>query len=162
MLSYAKQSGFTLVETLLYITISSILLVVITNLGYNVFVNRQKVLTGEEIIENANFVFSRIEHNIRKAKSVFLPLSAGDELSLEMDDAELNPTRFYLNGATIFFVQGTGAGMAITTDAIEITNLNFIKLINNQTGTSVKINIELSSSRSGTYSNFTTTFNLPH
>ncbi len=154
-------SGFTLVEALLYIAISSVLLVVITNLGYNVFINRQKVLAGEEIIENANFVFAKIGYNIRKAKSVILPLSAGDELSLETKNPELNPTRFYLDGAAMFFAQGIGSGAALTTNAIEITDLNFVKLTNNQTGISIKINIELSSSRSGTRLSFTTTFNLP-
>jgi len=161
MPSYFKQSGFTLVEVLLYITISSILLVVITNLGYNVFVNRQKVLAGEEIIENANFVFSRMEYNIRKAKSIILPLAAGNELSLEMENIELNPTRFYTDGATMFFAQSTGVGTALTSNAIEVTNLAFTKLTNNQTGISIKVNIEFSSSRAGTCSSFTTTFNLP-
>jgi type II secretory pathway pseudopilin PulG len=161
MPSYPKQSGFTLVEALVYITISSVLLVVITSLGYNVFVNRQKAIAGEEIIENANFVFARMEYNIRKAKSVILPVSSGGELSLEMEDGDINPTRFYLDGATMFFAQGTGAGTAITTSAIEITDLNFIKLTNNETGISIKTSIEFSSSRAGTNSNLTTTFNLP-
>ncbi len=161
MPSYFKQSGFTLVEALVYITISSILLVVITSLGYNIFINRQKVLAGEEIIENANFVFARMEYNIRKAKSIILPVASGSELSLEMEEAEINPTRFYLDGAAMFFAQGTGAGTAITTSAIEITALNFIKLTNDQTGVSIKANIEFSSSRAGVNTNLTTTFNLP-
>jgi len=156
-----QKLGFTLIEALVYVSISSVLLVVITSLGYNVFVNRQKVLAGEEIIENANLVFARIEHSIRGAESIILPIDSGNELSLEVAGVLLNPTRFYLDGSTIFFAEGTGSGTAITTNSIEVTSLNFLKLINDISGISINVTMTLASSRAGVSTELSSSFNLP-
>jgi len=154
-------AGFTLIEALVYISISSILLVVMTSLGYNVFVNRQKVLVGEEILENANLVFSRIEYNVRQAKNILLPETTGSELSLEMGNPAINPTRFYLDGTRIFFAQSTGSGTALTTDSVEITNLSFTKLVNDISGISISVSLTIGSSRAGLSRTLTSSFNLP-
>jgi len=156
-----KKNGFTLIEALVYISVSSILLVVITSLGYTVFINRQKALANEEILENANLVFSKIEKNIRESREVILPITSGNELSLEMENVDINPTRFYLDGSTIYFAQSTGVGSNITTDNIEITDLSFTKIVNNFSGVSIKTSITLSSSRAGVSLTLTSSFNLP-
>ena len=155
-----SKSGFTLIEATLYIAISSILILVMTNLGFSLFTSRQKSLAEEEIIENAQLVFNRMTRAIRMAQDVNLPTSSGGELSLETQDSQTNPTRFYLSGTTLMSAYGTNGGVALTTDSVRVTNLQFEKIVNNTNGISLKIEIVFSSDKQNINLPFHTTVAL--
>jgi len=156
-----NSKGFTLIETLVYIFISSILLVVITSLGFNLLTNKQNVVAQSEITENINFVFAKIIAAVRDAQAVILPQTTGSELSLTMQNPAINPTRFYLMDNRLYLSQGTGGGSALTTDDVEVSNLSFTKMINGTDVVSIKIAITLiSASRSNIHSSFETSVSL--
>jgi len=136
-------SGFTLIEAIIYVAISSILLLVITHLGFSVFESKQRVLAQGEITENANFIFSKISQSIRLADSIFLPVSTSSELSLIMGEAAINPTRFYLDGNSIYLAQGLGSGLDLTSDGAGVSELIFTRLTGATGGDSVSINTTL-------------------
>ena len=159
-ISIKSKSGFTLIEATLYIAISSILILVMTNLGFSFFASRQKSLAEEEIIENAYLVFNKITRAVRTARNINLPLDSGSELSLEMKDSQVNPTRFYLDGTTLMSAYGTGGGVALTTDSVRVTDLEFEKIVNNDKGVSLKIKINFSSDRQDINLPFETTVAL--
>ncbi len=157
----AKHSkGFTLIEAVLYIALTAILLVVMTNLGFYSFVARQKALSEEEILENANFALNKISVNIKKAREVLLPIENGTELSLEMDDPLVNPTRFYKEGNSLMMAQGSSGGVELITNSVNVSSLNFTKMVNNDNGVSIKINLELSSAVQNVSSAFETAVSL--
>ena len=156
-----KLSSFTLIETLVYITISTILLLVVTSLGFDLSINRQNIVAQSEIAENFNLVLTKIIAAIRNAQSVSLPQTTGNELSLVMLDPAINPTRFYLDGNRVYISQGTGGGSALTTDDILVSELGFTKITNEINGVSIKINMTcVSSLRSNIHGSFETTVAL--
>ena len=137
------SSGFTLIEAIVYIAISSILLLVITHLGFSVFESKQNILAKEEVTENANFIFQKISQSIRSADGIALPIDASSELSLVMDEADINPTRFYLDGNDIYVAQGLSSELSLTSDGVAISELVFTRLTGSTGGDSVNIKATL-------------------
>jgi len=135
--------GFTLIEAIVYIAISSILLLVITHLGFSIFESKQNILAKEEVTENANFIFQKISQAIRSADGIALPIDTSSELSLVMDEADINPTRFYLDGNDIYVAQGLGSGLSLTSDGVAISELVFTRLTGSTGGDSVNIKATL-------------------
>ena len=137
------SSGFTLIEAIVYIAISSILLLVITHLGFSVFESKQNILAKEEVTENANFIFQKISQAIRSADGIALPIDTSSELSLVMDEADINPTRFYLDGNDIYVAQGLSSELSLTSDGVAISELVFTRLTGSTGGDSVNIKATL-------------------
>ena len=135
--------GFTLIEAIVYIAISSILLLVITHLGFSIFESKQNILAKEEVTENANFIFQKISQAIRSADGIALPIDTSSELSLVMDEADINPTRFYLDGNDIYVAQGLSSGLSLTSDGVAISELVFTRLTGSTGGDSVNIKATL-------------------
>jgi hypothetical protein len=139
-----SNKGFTLIEALVYTTISSLLLLIVTSLGFNLLNNKQRILAQEEILENINIVLDKTSFYIQNCEAINEPVVSGNELILEMTDTDINPTRFYLEGATLFIAQGVAGGVALTTNQVQIQDLVFKKITNFNDGISIKISFTAS------------------
>ena len=104
---------------------------------------KQNILAQEEVVENANFIFSKITQSIRSTDSIFLPTSTSSELSLIMSETAINPTRYYLDGNSIYLAQGLGSGIDLTSNSVGVSDLIFTRLTGATGGDSVSINATL-------------------
>jgi len=155
-----KVSGFTLIEAIVYVAMSSILLLVITRLGFDFFSSKQKILAQEEILENANVIINKMTQSVRDAQSIVLPQTTSQELSLQMKEASVNPTRFYATGESFYIAQGIGSGVKLNSGNVGVSSLQFEKITNNSVGIGIKINLTLFSLRNSIETSFSPTVSL--
>lgn len=67
---HCKSGGFTLVELVIYLTIVSFVLLVVSGFFYNILLGRSKFSARSEIAYNANFVEKKLAFYIKQARSL--------------------------------------------------------------------------------------------
>ena len=132
-----KSRGFTLVETLIYITLISGALMTFTSFVTSISNSRNKVYVKQEVQANARMMLNLISQTIKSADSINVASStfAVDPgvLNLSMDTIGENPTIISLNEDDGFLQiqKGNNTAIPITSDETKITNLVFTNLIGN-------------------------------
>ncbi len=120
-----KESGFTLIEFLLYSAILTIVISTITFIGLNALENRARFLAIEEVNKNARYSLQAITHFIRIAEEVS---SIGvSSLTLDMGESEDHPVIIYLveEDDQIMVSRGGEVTGPLTTEVVEVIDLNF-------------------------------------
>jgi type II secretory pathway pseudopilin PulG len=122
-----KSRGFTLVETLLYIGIASILLTSVAAITINILSNKASLTAMEEVSQNARFGMEKVTFVIRNADSINTPTqgNTGTLLSLAMPDAAQNPTVFSVNNGILQIQEGSNSAVALTTSSVNIPTIQF-------------------------------------
>ena len=117
------QKGFTLIEVLIYITVSaSMLMVVVGFVGWIMRV-RNKVTIESKVEQNARYVMARMVNEIRHADD--LTVVDQNTLSLQVSDPEKNPTVFDLSDGVLYMSQGTGDLISITGNDVKVGEVLF-------------------------------------
>src|SRR3990172_9672467 len=102
-----NQKGLTLVEIIIYFTLLSIILVIITDLLIKVAESSLES-TSKTIIETeAEVIVKRISYDIRRAESIAIPANPGDissNLQLVINGTNIN---YSLIGSSITIDDGT-------------------------------------------------------
>jgi len=136
------QSGFTLVELLLYVSISSILLLVLSLFLSILLESRVKSQIIAEVDQQGAQVVQIITQAVRNATGVNIPVqgSSASTLSVSTYDAGLNPTVFDLSGGEIRMTEGVGSVVKLTNTRVTANGLMLTNL--SRTGTPGVIRIQ--------------------
>lgn len=127
-----RHSGFTLIEMILYLAISSIFLTGLVYFTWDIIYGRVKSFTFQEVNYNIRFASKRITYEIKNAKSV--NSITGSSISLQMTDASRNPTEIQLTGGRIRIGYGLSSSCPInnpcylTSDKVTVNDLAFTDL----------------------------------
>lgn len=131
-----NQSGFTLLELLIYVAVLSIVTMVIAGAFLSITQGRARVEAASEVNANLRFAIERIGQDIRGASAVSLPASAGatsTALQLTISGTAVN---YCLADTAVRRQQGgacTGASEAITTESVVVNSLLFSRTENTNT-----------------------------
>lgn len=122
--------GFTLVEIILYITIVSVLLVVIVQYWNGLVGNAVRIRLEQDAQDSSRFAVETIGGYIRQATGVSSPgLGAtGTVLQLAMPDAADDPTIIDVDSGTLRVTEGNDGPFEIIPEKVEITNIEFSNL----------------------------------
>ena len=135
MLHQSPQSGFTLVELLVYIAISSLLILSLTAhiVLTNKLENRSEIIG--RVTAEVSQVESVLETSVRAAASIVSPAAgtSADELVLEMKDGSLGNATFGFESGTITREDATQSVLPLTSDRVRITNLSFTNVTRSDT-----------------------------
>lgn len=137
------KRGFTLLETLVYVALLTIVSVILVNFILDITRSYAKARVKSAVFSQTQRVLETITKEIKQAKSIYTPTSyfgTGDskrQLSLET----LNPVvgglptgenstfvDFYLDNQKIYVKRENQTAETLTSDLIKITNLEFILL----------------------------------
>lgn len=142
------KNSFTLVEILIYV---SILVIVSTGLLTSLlklveFYNISRF--ERDVLANAHLGLDAIVLEIRQASSVYLPTSQSSQISLE---TFLNPpigetktyVDFYLDNGRLCLKREGQDPQPLTSERVEITDLDFEYLSSSTNPSSVKISIKV-------------------
>jgi len=142
-----SERGFTLVEVLLYLAISSIILGIISFFVFMMLETRVKNQTILEVEQQGLFVMQTISRTIRNAESINSPSvgASADSLSLSVFDALDNPTIFDVAGGSIRVKEGVAVPIALTSPRVVINNLTFYNLSRPGTPGVIRIMLNLRS-----------------
>ncbi len=138
-----NKRGFTLIETLIYITIIGGVMLAFVSFALHISDSRNKTYVVQEVQANARVALDLISQKIEAANGVNLDSSTfaldPGVLSLSMASISLNPTVIDLSvdDGVLQINQGTSGAIPITSDEVRVTNLVFTNL----TGGASKENI---------------------
>jgi type II secretory pathway pseudopilin PulG len=123
-----QQSGFSLIELLVYITITAVATVVFTAFTVDVINNAARLLIAKEVQQNARLVVSRITQEIKTADEIVTV----DPTALTLVDQSGTTVSYYLDTGddTIYYDNGT-TPEAISNAVVKITGLEFEPLSTN-------------------------------
>jgi type II secretory pathway pseudopilin PulG len=145
--------GFTLLETIIYIAIASIVVASFTTFALSISDSRNKSYVAQEVQANTRTALELIRQNIYASDGVQIASSIFNTspgyLVLTMPISAQDPTIIRLDGGSgvIFVKAGSSAEVPITSDTVFVDNLVFTNL----SGVSTRDNIQVAISVSYRY-----------
>jgi Tfp pilus assembly protein PilW len=128
--NHIMQRGYTLVEVLLYISITVILLGVLSLFLITFLEARVKNQTISEVDSQGVQVMQIITQSIRNAQSINSPNTGNDggSISLESADTDIDPIEFYLSSGVIEMTEDNGTAIPLTNNRVVASDLLFENL----------------------------------
>lgn len=149
-----NKKGITLVETLIYLAIVSVLLVALINFGSQITLSRVKAQSLEEVQHNARYALQRISIDVHNTPSINVA-TYDDYLYLDMDPSTTDDDIIYtLNNQQLTRQVGTETAVAISSDKVQITNLVFTEIANEADFRNLKIEITVQDVNYGSRTDF--------
>jgi type II secretory pathway pseudopilin PulG len=148
-LSIVNCSGFTLIETLIYIAIVATAVSSFVLFSISVSNSRNKTYVVQEVQANVRVALNIMSQKIRAAQSVATTTSTYDTdpgfLILNMASTTLNPTHIGLNqnDGILGIKEGNAATTSITSDEVLVTNLVFTNLTGSSTQENTRIQMTI-------------------
>ncbi len=127
--SSARDNGFSLVETVIYIALLAISLTALVYV-FTSSLQTYAILSAQATMNQNTQVIERIFlRTLEQSTTVTVPVSgSGSTLSLTMPDAPQNPTIFSISDQTLMIKQGTGVETPISTDFLRVTGFTVTRL----------------------------------
>jgi type II secretory pathway component PulJ len=125
-----NQKGFTLIELLLYVSMSAVILFTIVIFISSLLEARVRNQTVATVNQEGNRVISLITQIVRNSITINSPTTGSEAsvLSLNTGVVGKDPTVFNLVNGVIMMTEGANTGVAITSNLVIISNLNFRNL----------------------------------
>jgi Tfp pilus assembly protein PilW len=148
-----NRKGFTLIELILYIGLTSIIVVAVLNVMMTVVGTREKTQVMSFVQQELRFTMDRIEAAVRDAINIDTGNStfANDHgvLSLAMSGVSVHPTTFAWSGSGVRVQEGTGNYTALTSSGIIVEMVRFTNLSAGGTHGTVKIKLHATDAVAG-------------
>jgi type II secretory pathway pseudopilin PulG len=139
------QSGFTIVETILYLGLLSMLLAVLSGTFGMIMDTQLEYEATSSVEQDSRYLFSKLSYDINNADSIVVPAALGDE----------NPTLQLTNDGTTYTYGLDGNGNLIVSSGISddqlngfdttLSNLNFKRLGNPDGKNSIQLSFTINS-----------------
>lgn len=139
--------GFTLIETMLYIALLTLVVGGFVSFALTISNTRNKNYVMQEVHANTRVALQQMSHAIKEATGVNTGSSTFDSdpgvLSVSVADAGNNPTVIDLSAddGQLQITYGAGSPVLVTSDEVSVTNLVFTDLTGS--GTVPVIRIEM-------------------
>lgn len=142
------NKGFTLIEVLTYIGVLVIIIFAVSS--FLIWANRSsaKSKAMNEVLYNTRRAMEIMIREVREAKTINSPATTSDQLSLETtnylpEEEETTFIDFYLCDTQICFKKESQDAVVITSDKVEVINLEFTQVITISTIPSIQINLKI-------------------
>lgn len=139
--NFQKERGFTLLELLLYVAISSIIILATSALVQVVLEARIKAQTVTEVEQQGQQVMQVMGQTLRNATGVTSPTigTSAASLTATVPTGALSPTVFDLSAGAIRMKEGGGAATPLTNSRVTASALSFKNLAASGKPSSIKV-----------------------
>lgn len=155
------NSGFTLVELLVYLGVISFVLLAVASFAFEFATSSLKSSVIEEVNRNARFAMSRVAQEIRESSDVNTGSSTFGSnpgtLSLATASGGTNPTIINVASGALDIQQGAGAVLPLTSSKVSVTNFTVENLAVAGKTKEIRVTLTLTSVGTGQSSVSTTT-----
>jgi type II secretory pathway pseudopilin PulG len=143
--SLKHQAGFTLVELLLYISISASVLVAGSLFMATLFSGRIKHQAINEVEQQGLMLMHALTESVRSAQAINAPAigTSSNSLSLDATVAANDPTIFNLNGSVMQLSEGAASPIALTNSRVSISDLQIQNLSRSGTPGTIRLSFTL-------------------
>ena len=146
-----KNMGISLVETIIYVAIFSMIVTTFVTFSSSMTTSRLHNQMTLEINDQGSRAMKTITQAIRNASIVTSPTigNADSSLTLSMYSSPVNPTIFSVSSGILYITEGAGSQIALTNSKVIVSNLTFSNFSRASTGDIIKVSFTLSSATSG-------------
>lgn len=142
---FKKGTGFTLMEVLVYIGVLILIVTAIFSFLTWSIRSSAKARVMKEASDNARRAMEIMVYEARGAKDIYFPTSTSTQLSLETihylpENERTTYVDFYLCGTQLCMKKESQNPIALTSDRVEVTSLNFTPVV---TGPIPSVKIEI-------------------
>ena len=127
-----KCDGFTLIELIIYVALSSILLVTVITFGLNTIYSGEKSEIRQETLQGSTLAMQRILEEIRSADDLNDGTSTFGSspgvLSLASSTSADDPVVIDVDSNMLQLTLGAGSAIDLLDESLEVTNLVFTDL----------------------------------
>lgn len=124
-----NEKGFSLIELLLYISMTAVVVLVVSGLLYTILQSRVKNQAMAEVEQQGDLIIQILTQTIRNSQSINSPLSGNsNSLSLAESDATVNPTVFDLSSGVLRITEGGSSAVSLTNNRVSVSGLTFQNL----------------------------------
>src|SRR5216683_810448 len=135
-LKIISQKGFTFVETILYVSIVSIILTALIPFAWDIIETGSQSAVQQEVSSNARYISEEIKYQIRNASGINSVTSSS--ISLSETISAINPTVITWTAPNITIKQGAGSTIQLNSNDTNISSFTFT---NNTSGDNATKNI---------------------
>jgi len=137
-----NNQGFSLIELILYIAITSVILVIVSQFMGGILESRVKNRTIAEVEQQGVQIMETITQTIRNAQAITSPSQGNNYSALTLDVVNVvdDPTIFDLSAGVVRIKEGTAVAIGLNNSVVEVSNLTFDNL--SKTGTPGLVRVE--------------------
>lgn len=155
-LKFKQSRALTLIELLIYLAITTIVLVVVISLMTSIAKSKSQSFGQGDINQNGRFFTERVTYSVQQASDISGSYPA-DNLNLTINTVS---AVFSLSGGQIFYQEGAGPSLPLTSPQVEISSINpgegiFEKTTNNN-AQSVQVKFKVKFKETGFSQDFQT------
>jgi len=125
-IKHLNNKGVTIVELLIYLGLSTIMLLILSELFVSILNESVKTQNYSAVQTDGRYILNRLKTQINNANSVTVPANLGDsasELELVVNSVS---HRYYVDNEKLYFNDGTGDYLVSHADS-RITNVLFTR-----------------------------------
>lgn len=139
-----KDKGFTLIETLLYLSLLSIILTGSLTTAYYLLEGAQKLENKISNNEERNFILNTTEWLTSGVSVINSPLGgqSGNSLSLNKIGFDKNPISLFQGAGKLYLKIGNDPALTLNTDRISVSNFT-AQHISNPSGAGLILTLEI-------------------
>ncbi len=140
-----NNKGFTMIELLLYIAVSTIILLTVVIFLFTLLQVRIKNMVINEVEENGHYIMHIITQEIRNSESIISPpiATSSSSLTLNVSDLLKNPIVISLSNNSITMQYGSLPAVNLNTNNVIVQNLTFVNASKPGTDGIVRISFTL-------------------
>ncbi len=138
---HTKQAGFTLVETILYLSLLVVIVNLIAGVGLHVLSSMLAVDGDEELQYNTLFITEKIKQAISESGSILSPLpgQASSTVVLEVSDPDLDPFVLWLEEGSLWSQSGSNLPMELSGEAVSLSEIIFTNVTQSSSTESLNV-----------------------
>ncbi len=150
-----RRSGFTLIEIMLFAALFAASTIGMTLILIAITRVQVRQSASVEVAGQSQRLLQLIQQNIEQSSGIELPTDISTStLKLRMQGS-VDPTYVYVSGTTAYLKQTDGGTpQALTSDLVRVTDLTFVKRVNNRGKDSVAVNFTVSFNTSNIQQSF--------
>ena len=160
-----QKNGFTLVELIVYVAISSIVFITAINVGWDLILAQTNTIGKRDIYMNARLIMNQLQTNIREADDFTIIDSDFDTLNLDYPGTtkdiviDTYTTLVTIGGEEITirrlrFKEGILDAVNLTTDKTNITDFSLTELTRGSENKNIDLSLTLEKVNPGNNPNF--------
>jgi competence protein ComGC len=141
-----QEKGFTLFETLIYLSILIVLLTVFLNFIWEISYGNIKIEEIEEVQQNGRIAMEKMTRAIQESLAVNSPVAGASDtsLSLEVSDRKLDPVVFNLENGRLRISYNNKESYYITNSQVVVDDIAFTNVSYPNTPGAIRIEMIIS------------------
>jgi hypothetical protein len=160
----SKKNGFSLMELIVYVAVSSLVLVTAVNIGVNLLLADANSFAKREVYYNARLVANQIQYQVRGADDVIVSSSVfgmnpgvltldypgeGTDVIIDTYSKDVTVGGQVTTITKLRIKEGEAGYVDLTSDSVSVTNFTIINMTRGTESKNIKIGLEIKRANPG-------------